>query len=399
MLRHIFKLIWNRKQSNLLLISEIFFSFVVLFGVGTVLITFGKHYLEPHGFSHKQVWRLQIAAGQGQKMPRTELDNVLRQVRALPGVQTVALSSFNTPFTFSTMNGGFHAGNNEITDVNHYDADDDYAAAMGLQLREGRWFKPLDNASTRRPAVITRDMREALFGAGPAVGRTFAWGDVNHVSDAKDEFQVVGVVEAVRTDNEFGPATPSVWKRLLPYDTTRWEGATVLVRVRPGEGGELQQKITRTVAGVTRQWTTEVRTMEDDRLNKRRYTLTPLVGLALIGGFLVVNVALGLFGVLWYNISQRRAEIGLRRAMGATGAAISRQFLGEMAMVTTLGVVLGGLLAAQFPLLGAFSLPPTLYVAAIAAAALLVYLITALCAFYPSRLAAGIRPAVALREE
>lgn len=400
MLRHIFKLIWNRKQSNLLLISEIFFSFVVLFGVGTVLITFGKHYVEPFGFNYKPVWRLQIAAGQGQTMARTELDDVLRQVGALPGVETVALSSFNTPFTFSTMNGGFHAGDKVVHDANHYDADDKYAEAMGLHLREGRWFKPVDNASVRRPAVITQDMRETLFGNGPAVGKTFAWGDDNSSrSEVKDEFQVIGVVDAVRTDNEFGSATPSVWKRLLPYDTTRWEGATVLVRVRAGEGGELQEKIARTVAGVTRQWTTEVRTMESDRLNKRRYTLTPVVGLALVGGFLIINVALGLFGVLWYNISQRRAEIGLRRALGASGAAISRQFLAEMAMVTTLGVALGGLLAVQFPLLGAFSLSPTLYFAAIAAAALLVYFITALCAFYPSRLAAGIHPAVALREE
>ena len=85
--------------------------------------------------------------------------------------------------------------------------------------------------------------------------------------------------------------------------------------------------------------------------------------------------------------------------MGATGAGIGWQFLGEMMVVTTFGVLLGGLLAAQFPLLNAFDLPVEPYLLAIAAATGAVYLITALCAWQPSRLAAAIQPAVALRED
>jgi len=399
MLRHLFKLIWNRKRANLLLISEIFFSFVVLFGVGTMLITFAKYYLEPHGFNYDQVWRLEIRAAQGEKMPRTELDDVLRQVQALPGVRTAALTSGNLPFTFSTSNSEFSYKGRKSPVTNVYAADDKYQAVMQLHLREGRWFAPPDDGNHHRPVVITQDLRESLFGPGPALGKVFTWGDMKEAPKPEDEFYVLGVVDNVRMENDFGPAVPSVWQRLLPYDTTHWETANVVVRVAPGEGGVLQEKVARTVAGVTRQWTTEVRVVNDDRLSKRRYSLVPIVGLALISLFLIINVALGLFGVLWYNISQRRAEIGLRRAMGATGPAISRQFLGEMMITTTLGVLLGTLLAVQFPLLGAFELAPGFYAAGIGAAALGVYLITALCAWQPSRLAAAIQPAVALREE
>lgn len=399
MLRHLFTLIWNRKRANLLLISEVFFSFVVLFGVGAVLITIGKNYLAPHGFDYADVWRLQVRAGQGLQMPRAQLDEVLRQVRALPGVRTVALTSGNLPFTFSTSNSTFgYKGKTALSNV--YDADDRYNDAMRLHLREGRWFEPGDDGSNHRPVVISQDLRESLFGDEPALGKIFTWS--NHGKEAikpEDEFLVTGVVDNVRMSNDFAAAEPGVWKRLLPHDTTHWETANVLVRVAPGQGGELQEKIARTVASVTRQWTTEVRVMNDDRLNKRRYTLVPVVGLSIMGLFLIVNVALGLFGVLWYNISQRRAEIGLRRAMGATGASISRQFLGEMLVVTTLGVLGGLLLAVQFPLLGAFDLPVQRYVLAIAVATGAVYLITALCAWQPSRLAAAIQPAVALREE
>ncbi len=399
MFRHLFTLIWNRKRANLLLISEVFFSFVVLFGVGAVLITVGKNYLAPHGFDYEQVWRLQVRAGQGLKMPRAELDDVLRQVKALPGVRTVALTSDNLPFIFSTNNSDFSYKGKKSPTTNNYAADDHYAEALRLHLREGRWFAPADDGSHFRPVVISQDLRESLFGSEPALGKVFTWSNPGKDIKPEDEFLVMGVADPVRMESDFSAAIPSVWMRLLPYDTTHWETASVLVRVAPGEGGALQEKIARTVAGVTRQWTTEVRVVNDDRLHRRTFTLVPVVALCIMGLFLIINVALGLFGVLWYNISQRRAEIGLRRAMGATGAGIGWQFLGEMMVVTTFGVVLGGLLAAQFPLLHAFDLPAQPYLLAIGAAAAAVYAITALCAWQPSRLAAAIQPAVALREE
>lgn len=399
MVRHLFRLIWNRKRSNLLLLSEIFFSFVVLFGVATLLFNYGRNYLLPFGFSHENVWRLNIAAGQGEKMPRAQLDDVVRQLRALPGVQDLALTSPNTPFRFITMNTNYVNGANKVENVDNYDADDRYAATMGLTLTQGRWFRTSDDAAAHRPAVITQNVSDALFGPGKsAVGRLFR-ADNPFGPDTAKENQVVGVVANVRVGGDFADQTPSAWLRLLPHDTTSWEGAAVLVRVAPGQGAALQQRMVRTVASLTRQWSTQVYSLENDRLDKLKPTLAPLAALALIAIFLVVNVALGLFGVLWYNISQRRAEIGLRRALGATGPGIGRQFLGEVLVLTTLGVLAGSLLAVQFPLLGAFEIEPQVYFMAMLLATGIIYVLAAGCAWQPSRLAAGIQPAAALREE
>ena len=262
MLRHLFTLIWNRKRANLLLISEVFFSFVVLFGVGAVLITVGKNYFTPHGFNYEQVWRLQVRAGQNLKMPRAELDDVLRQVKAPPGVRTVALTSGNLPFIFNVNNSVFEYKGKKSPVTNYYDADDHYNETMQLHLREGRWFAPADDGSNHRPVVISQDLRESLFGNGPALGKIFTWENPGKEAiKPQDQFQVMGVVEPVRMESDFSAAIPSAWLRLLPYDTTHWETANVLVRVAPGSGGELQEKIARTVAGVTRQWTSQVRVM------------------------------------------------------------------------------------------------------------------------------------------
>jgi len=67
----------------------------------------------------------------------------------------------------------------------------------------------------------------------------------------------------------------------------------------------------------------EIEHLTNKRKDANYFTLVPMIVLLIVGGFLVINVALGLFGVLWYNINKRRGEIGLRRAVGATGNSVS----------------------------------------------------------------------------
>ncbi len=392
---------WNRKRTNLLLIIEIVASFVVLFGVGTILVRLGTNYLAPYGFDYRPVWRLNIAADNGEKMPRPQLDAALRQVIALPGTEALTLTSGNTPFIFSTSNSDFtHDKHSGV--ASRYDAGDDYARVMGLHLREGRWFRPADDGQKLRPVVISQGLREKIFPAPGerAIGQVIQTGNGSGANGGgKDELLIVGVTDDFRDGSDYSAAEPAIWLRLEPYDTTSWESAAVLLKVRPGEGAALEQQVVKAIARANPRWLTQVRGLDEDRQSKSKYTLAPVLALALVCVFLIINVALGLFGVLWYNIQQRRGEIGLRRALGSTGGAISRQFLVETLIVTFFGVAVGAVLAAQFPLLGAFDVPAADYVRAIGGAAILIFVLAALCAVQPSRLAARIRPAVALREE
>ncbi|HWZ02110.1 MAG TPA: FtsX-like permease family protein, partial [Mucilaginibacter sp.] len=115
--------------------------------------------------------------------------------------------------------------------------------------------------------------------------------------------------------------------------------------------------------------------------------------------FLIINVALGLFGVLWYNINQRRGEIGLRRAIGATGKSVSGQLVSESLLVATLSLIVGTFFAAQFPLLNVFNLQAGIYITAIILSIIFIYLLVLVCSLYPGKQAAAIYPAVALHEE
>jgi putative ABC transport system permease protein len=124
------------------------------------------------------------------------------------------------------------------------------------------------------------------------------------------------------------------------------------------------------------------------------------VAVGLIAGFLLVMVALGLTGVLWQNVTQRTKEIGLRRAKGATAHRIHRQIVGELLLLASLALAVGVAIVLQFPLLDLVGpVPPAVLTTSLLVSIAAIYLLSAVCGWYPSRLATRIQPAEALHYE
>ena len=395
MIRHLFTLMWNRKRANSLLVLEIVLAFVVLFAVGSNAVYLWDNYRAPLGFDYQHVWQVQCNPG-GQ--PRREqfgtFQQIVRQVRATPGVLSVARSSENVPYSSNMMSGNIVMGagpdRRECTSADYLSMGPELPALMHLTLREGRWFDARDAASNHRPVIITESLRDVLFRPGePVLGRL--------LTDPKNS-QIVGVSGPYRIDGELREPRPGIFQYVGPQDTTAALN-TLLVRVQPGAGAVLEKKISDDIRAASPTWSSTIAPLTELRQGQFKQQLALPIVEGIVCLFLLVNVALGLLGVLWLNINQRRAELGVRRALGATGAAISGQVLGEILVLTTFGLLLGLLVAAQFPLLGVFSVKTSVYLTAMGLAAAGLYLLAAGCALYPGRLAAGIQPAVALREE
>jgi putative ABC transport system permease protein len=124
----------------------------------------------------------------------------------------------------------------------------------------------------------------------------------------------------------------------------------------------------------------------------------PMTIMVIISGFLLINIALGLFGVLFTQINRRRSEIGLRKAMGATGGEVTRQFVLETLIVTLGGLLIGTFFAIQVPLLDLLPIDDKFFYWGILGAIVIILTIVMVCALVPSRLASRLHPADVLHE-
>lgn len=383
---------WHRKGKNFLLLIEIFFSFLVLFATLTLAINQLRNYYTPTGFDYKDVYVVSIDKhGEKGGSLREKLSQLKHQLRSMPELESFSLSSPNVPYAFTTNNSKF-SFNGASVEANNYTVEPEYFETMDVELVKGRLLRKGDEGAL--PAVVVNEaFVEELFKDENPLGKVI----LN--PDGKADGKIIGVIRHFRQDGEYAKPYPAMFSPIIFNDTTAYLPTTLVIETKAGAAPGWQQTFLDKASTLAPNWSFEEEAMVDKRTRKAKFTLVPVVGLSIIGGFLVFNVVLGLFGVLWYNISKRFSEIGIRRALGASQSSIHRQMVGEVLVLATFGLAFGLLLAVQFPLLGVFDVDKSVYMIASFASLALIYLLVALCAWYPGRQAAAIEPAVALHYE
>lgn len=385
---------WNKRKQNFLLLTEILISFMVIFALSSFLVYYFQNYRKPAGVDHERVWSVVYDNRHLTKNVDSAImfhDNLEKSLKAMPQIKEVAYTSPNFPYSQSNMNTNLNLNNREIYSVNRYVAGMDYHKVLNMKLVEGRWFRPEDKVANAKPIVINETLKAEAFGNKSAVGKYFD----NH--DKTDRLKVVGVVQDVKVNGDYLPAGKAMYTQL---DTTevKWN-SFILLKVNETADANFEGKLYKFLGQTFNNARVEISYMDDLRDAKNEITVIPMIIFMIVAGFLIINVALGLFGVLWYNISRRRSEIGLRRAIGASGASVSSQLVTESLILATLSIIVGCFFAMQFPLLNVFDVAADIYIYAIVLSMLFIYLLVIACSVYPGRQAAAIHPATALHEE
>lgn len=396
MLRHLVKLVWNRKRANFLIIVEIFFSFLVVFVVATLGLSMWENLQAPLGFSYEDVMAVtvdtQAPEDRADAAQMATFEKVLTEARALPPVLSAAASMVLPYSAGGWTSVGTFGGRRIESDLDLVSLD--YERTLGLRLIAGRFFAAGDEALDWQPVVINAAMASEVYGDREAVGRVF--GDPS-TGGSEPELRVVGVVEAFRKDGELSKAGNFSFRLLRASDRTPRH---LLLKLRPGTPAQFEEQLTRRLQAVAPAWSFELQPLSRLRESNFRLRLTPLWVGGVVAFFLLVMVGLGLIGVLWQNLLRRAREMGLRRAVGASRADLHRQVLGEQLILTSFGVLFGILLVVQLPLLDlAFFIGPKAFAGGILLAAAVIFLLAALCALHPSRMVSRIHPAEALRYE
>ncbi len=332
-------------------------------------------------------------------------------IRAVPGV--LAASWVNQmPLSNSGNNSGLATERKEsytsgsTTGAAMYRGGEQLLNALGLKLVQGRGFLPgeeqdLDSRLVRTEPgqiIVTQALAQRLFpGVASVVGRT-----VFHGTGADDPAStVVGVVQHL-----VSPWGPAGWNQgdpqgqssaLLPARTE--EPGTYVVRAEAGRQAEVQAAVVVALKqAVPGRFVLQERTMAQVRQERYRDD-TYLAGLmTVVIGLLLTMTGAGIVALASLWVTQRRKQIGVRRALGARRSDIVWHFLTENLMITTTGTVLGlSLAVALNQLLTRFTALQPLPGAVLATGAAMMLALGALAVLAPALRAARVPPAEATR--
>jgi putative ABC transport system permease protein len=273
-------------------------------------------------------------------------------LRAVPGVLSVA-SSWQMPLSRSGSYSSMATSrkqNSETTVASIYRSADSLIKTWGLQLVEGRDFLPnevpeIDQNTTQDGdgiAIVTRRLAEKLWpGSSSYVGKSMYFGTGEKAREAR----IVGVVEKLQTPN--AQITESgEYSVLIPLRATGGRSFNYTLRAEPGQLDRVIKEAEAAIrANSTLPVIVKVRTMNELRATRYRADKGLAWMLLTVSVLLLLVTASGIVGMASLWVTQRRKQIGVRRALGARRIDILRYFLTENFMITSAGIGAGVLLA------------------------------------------------------
>jgi predicted permease len=384
-----------------LVVAEIGVTVVLLVGAGLLARSFASLQRVDPGFDAQNLLVLRIAPDVTRYRGQLVIDyydRVLDSIRELPGVASAAAvtvlpmstigSDFYRPYW---LDGGRPEGN-AVAQANVRMATPGYFATLGLPLVAGREFSAQDALDAPRVIIINESLaRHAWQGQDP-VGRTL----VLDYQGGPTARQVVGVVRDARYDGPRSDPAPEIF---IPHAQNPYLVMNVVVRTTVDPGALAQTARTQAVKVDPDQPVHSVTTMErllDDTMQQDRFAMLFVTLFAAAG---LVTATTGVYALLAYTVAQRRREIAVRIAIGATSSSVARLVVMESLMLAVAGCAVGAAGVAAVSQLARSILfgiaPQDPLTLATTAAILLVAVLAA--SWLPARRAASIDPVSAMR--
>jgi len=393
----------RQRLRQVLVVAEVSLAVVLLISAGLLLRSFARLLEVSPGFDSHNVLTLRLSLSRAQYSDSTQvagfLNAALERISATPGVKHAAVA-FQPPFTSGGDNSVFAIrGRQAGPDDPEPHADYlyvtwDYFRAIGIPLLKGRLFE-LSDMRTQGPIgegsaiIIDEALAKRFWPDREPLGANIGWGNEGPWGT------IVGVVGTVHTKDLIEESKGTI------YFPSYFGSATLVVRTAD-DPRSLAETIREQVLAVdANQPLYDILTMDErlaGSLEARRFAVTLL---GVFAALALLLAAIGLYGVIAYLVTQRRHEIGIRVALGATGVDVLKLVLKQAIQLALIGVAIG--LVAAFALtrllasllFGVSATDPLTF------ASICVILITvALTASYvPARRATKIDPMVALRYE
>jgi predicted permease len=324
-------------RSSLVLV-QVSLSFVLLIAAGLLLKSVQAMRDANPGFSADKTLTTgvdMIAAGYDPQRIKSFEDQFLDRIHAMAVIKSAAFARI-TPISYKSYSSariaieGYDRPTEEQPVIEYDEVGPAFLATMGIPLLSGREFTRADNEAARLVAIVNQTMVWQFWGGQDPVGKRLQlkgkW------------FQVVGVAKDSKYTSLLETAKPFFY-----------------VPMRQSIMGQsLQIRTSLPIPEVTRILTREVKALDATlapseviTMREQVYRMTwnqraSVILLMIFGGIALLLAAIGLYGVISYNVSQSTRELGLRIALGANASDLMRFVISYAFALTAAGVVLGG---------------------------------------------------------
>jgi putative ABC transport system permease protein len=387
-----------------IVVLQVALSLVLVVGAGLMLATFFRLETLDPGFERGHVLLVRVDL-RNTHYPEPQrgaiFDEIVEHLRALPGVRAVSASS-ETPIDNSLLVAnlqieGYVPKSGGDTRVYQNIVRDQFFETLGTELLTGRDFNRSDTPQSPKVAIVNQTLATKFFAGQNPTGRRFRRGFGHEHSDP---YEIVGVVKDAKYLSLREQNHATVYFAASQF-LVRGQFATFLVRVAAASPTSVIPAVKSTIGTINRDESLDFKTLSvqvEESLSRERL-------LATLSGFFGVLALLlammGLYGVMSYNVTRRRKEIGIRIALGADPMRVLRMVMGEVSFLIAVGLAIGlGLTIAATRLVASLLYgvtpkdPLTLSLAIIILAG-----VSSLAGYLQAHRAAHLEPLTALREE
>jgi len=341
----------RRRSRRTLIVAQVALTTMLLAGAGLFLRSLRNVSALKLGVDTGRVLYGSMYLGAFDKRP-DEVERVTRvqlaQVRALPGIAYAAVA-LTIPFGPSwgadvRLPGGDSLPRGDGPYLNLVGSG--YFASLGARMLEGREFTDADdNRSSARVVVVSASLARRVSPYRSALGRCIIVGEKGAPCAS-----IIGVVEDVRRQDLLDEAPPMVYLPLAQAQVlpASWRSELYLIARPAGDARAMIEPMRRAmqsaVPGLPRATVQRIADMPSVVMQLRQWRL----GTVLFGSFGVLALALaavGLFGLISYDVASRVHEIGVRMALGARGTEVAGMVVRQALTVDAIGVVAGAAVA------------------------------------------------------
>jgi predicted permease len=400
------------RAQGVFVVAEMAMALVLLIGAGLLIRSLNALWNVDPGFRPDNVVTFGVTFPPSMRSAtadasRAYLRDLSNRLNEMPGVTAASMTAGATPMvsqddrSFWIDGRPKPANGNEMHMAMFYVVEPQFLPALGIELKQGRFFTDRDDERSTRVVVVDEMLARQYFGGDDVVGKRL------HLDD-DGAYEIVGVVGHVKQwglDRDGQQLQAQLYVPLRAASDAQVAGTggmDVVLRADSEIGPSFISAIRDSVRAQNNQnVVADMQTMNEvivDSLAQRRFAMIVLGAFAAAA---LLLASLGIYGVISYLVGQRAHEIGIRVALGASRRQIFTLVLGHGLKMTVTGVLLG-LIAAfgmtrlmRTMLFGVGATDPATF----AAIAMLLMVVALLACYLPARRATKVDPLVALRQD